>query len=213
MIILINGSEREQYSYIINQMHRIRAEVFHDRLGWNVNVKDGLEIDEFDALNPLYVISIDETSNSVLGSLRLLPTTGKNMLRDVFHDLLGENEIVESPTIWESSRFSISNSAPAPSEGRLLSRTTGELFCALAEIGLMAGLSEIVTVFDARMIRIIRAAGCEIIPVGHPKRIGVCMTYAGLFETTESALKKIRQACGIMDSVLEPQSARRLFAA
>ena len=41
MIFLVNGSEKEQYSYYINTMHRIRAEVFHERLQWEVNVKNG----------------------------------------------------------------------------------------------------------------------------------------------------------------------------
>ena len=40
-------------------MFRCRAQVFSERLGWDVVVKDGYERDRFDDENPLYLISID----------------------------------------------------------------------------------------------------------------------------------------------------------
>ena len=213
MILLINGNEREQFSYVTNEMHRIRARVFHDRLQWDVSVVDGLEIDDFDEYNPLYLISVDDITGKVRGSLRLLPSTGPNMLRDVFPILLDEGDVVESATIWESSRFSMDPEAAIPETGHLLSYVTGELLCAIVEVGLLAGLTEIVSVFDARMVRIFRTAGCPAEIIGKPQRIGVCMTYAGLFEISLEQLQNIRKACGIQHSVLDPQSAKRLFAA
>ena len=69
MIITINGSDRREYPYQINAMHRIRADVFHDRLNWDVAVKNGMEIDRFDDHNPLYLLSIDELSGRVRGSV------------------------------------------------------------------------------------------------------------------------------------------------
>ena len=32
MIILVNGAERNEFAFIMNEMHKIRAQVFHDRL-------------------------------------------------------------------------------------------------------------------------------------------------------------------------------------
>ena len=125
MIILVNGNEQADYAYLTNKMFRIRAKVFHERLKWDVNVVDGLEKDHFDQENPLYLISVDEVSGNVRGSLRLLPTTGPNMLRDVFPILLPPGEVVESATIWESSRFSMEPGAETPEPGRLLSRRSG----------------------------------------------------------------------------------------
>ena len=213
MIILVNGNEQAEYGYLTNKMFRIRAKVFHERLKWDVNVVDGLEKDHFDQENPLYLISVDEVSGNVRGSLRLLPTTGPNMLRDVFPVLLPAGEVVESATIWESSRFSMEPGAETPEPGRLLSYVTGELLAAIEEVGLLAGLTEVVSVFDARMVRIFRSAGCPALIIGKPQRIGSCMTYAGLFEISEQGLANIRNACGITGSVLEPQSVKRLFAA
>jgi len=100
-----------------------------------------------------------------------------------------------------------------PSAGRKLSYVTGELLAGIVEVGLTSGLSEVVAVFDSRMIRILRSGGYPPEIIGGPKKIGVCMTYAGLFEISEEKLKDIREACGIKHSVLDPQSTKRLFAA
>ncbi len=69
-------------------MFRNRAETFAERLGWEVVVKAGRERDAFDDANPLYLVSVDPVTEEYWGSLRLLPTTGPNMLRDVFPHLL-----------------------------------------------------------------------------------------------------------------------------
>ncbi len=213
MIRLVNGSERSQFRSMVDAMYRIRAQVFHERLGWDVIVQDGREIDRFDDDNPLYLISVDELTGRVRGSLRLLPTTGPNMLRDVFPVLLPEGDVVESATIWESSRFSMDQEFTLPLPPHRLSYVTGELLAGIVEVGLRTGLTEVVSVFDARMVRIFRAAGCPAELIGKAQRIGECMTYAGLFEISESALDKIRDACGIRHDVIEGESVHRLFAA
>lgn len=213
MIILVNGSEKERFPRLMSSMHRLRAMIFHERLGWDVKVDDGLEIDEFDDMNPLYLIATDPTGTQVRGTVRLLPTTGPNMLRDIFPMLLPQDEIIESATIWECSRFAVDPSIEAPMEGHFISEATGELMAAVIEVGLLAGLTEVMGVFDARFIRILKAAGTPPLLVSKPQRIGVCMTSVGLFEVSERSLQSIRNACGLTGSVLEPQSTRRLFAA
>lgn len=204
MIVRINGSERDMHRSLINEMYRQRARVFKDRLGWEVEVYDGMEIDRFDDENPLYLISVDDVTGRLRGSLRLLPTTGPNMLRNVFPELLPDDLVVESATIWESSRFSMDAEAAVPLPGRAISYVTGELLAGLVETGIEVGLTEVVSVFDARMVRVLRMAGYPAELIGEPRRIGVCMTYAGLFEVSDAALGRIHAACGITGSVLQP---------
>ena len=212
MIVLVNGSERDSNRLLVEDMYRQRARVFKDRLGWDVEVHDGMEIDLFDDINPLYLISVDDATGRLRGSLRLLPTTGPNMLRDVFSELLPDGLVVESATIWESSRFSMDPEAAVPLPNRPISYVTGELLAGLVETGLAAGLTEIVSVFDARMVRVLRMAGYPAELISPPRRIGVCMTYAGLFEVSEAALERIRRAGGIEGSVLAPNTRLTLAA-
>ena len=105
MLKFIEGSRASLFPREMDAMFRNRALTFSERLGWDVTVRDGYERDEFDDANPLYLVSVDPSTNEYWGSLRLLPTTGPNMLRDVFPCLLDEGEYIESATIWESSRI------------------------------------------------------------------------------------------------------------
>jgi acyl homoserine lactone synthase len=144
-------------------MFRMRAAVFADRLEWDVTVIEGWEIDRFDAEDPLYLLSVDVDTGALQGAVRLLPTTGANMLRDVFHVLVPDGA-PESPLIWESSRFAVNPAAfdavDRAQANHIVNRTTIELLCGIVEVCRRAGIAHIVSVFDARMARIFRSIGC-----------------------------------------------------
>src|SRR5262249_38868807 len=88
------------------EMYRLRAKVFEDRMGWEVATISGMEIDDYDALSPHYMLIRDE-ANQLCGCWRLLPTQGPYMLRDTFTQLLHGQCAPESPCVWELSRFAI----------------------------------------------------------------------------------------------------------
>lgn len=213
MIILVQGNDRDQYSVLMDEMFRLRNKVFSERLGWAVNTVGDWEIDHFDYLDPLYLLSIDEHTRRVRGCLRLLPTTGPNMLRDVFPELLPDGNVVESALIWESSRFCVDHEIPDVRGHNALRYVTGELLAGAIDVGVQAGLSFIVSVFDARMLRILRSAQFPAEVIGEPRQIGVCKTYAGLFETSERVLANISDCFGFDGSVLERSPFTRRIAA
>jgi acyl homoserine lactone synthase len=209
MIKLVAGSHRADFPREIAQMHEIRKRTFHDRLHWRVTTLRDWEIDEFDALNPLYLLSVDD-NNNVRGSLRLLPTTGPNMLADVFPELLDDGMRIESATVWESSRFSVEQEAASERSDNRLNRTTGELLTGIVEVGLLAGLTEVVSVYDAMFARILRRANCAAELIGKPARLGDIMGYAALFEISDRMLTNLRMAAGIAEPVLEKSSVKQL---
>jgi N-acyl-L-homoserine lactone synthetase len=212
MIRLIPGSQRAQFPREIAQMHEIRKRTFHDRLNWQVRTLRSWEIDEFDALDPLYLVSIGP-AGVVRGSLRLLPTTGPNMLADVFPQLLPDGMRIESATIWESSRFSVDQEVASERSENLLNRTTGELLIGIVEVGLLAGLTEVVSVYDAMFARILKRANCTAELIGKPARIGDVMGYAALFEISDRMLQNLRKASGISEPVLEQTGLTQLVPA
>ena len=145
MIKLIYGHERDRYPQLIDAMHRLRKSVFHERLKWDVPVSGDWEIDDFDNEDPLYVLVVD-AQGAVQGSLRLLPTTGPNMLRDVFSAITQDSGQVENPFVWESSRFCIRFSGDKDQrESTTISKATVELIAGMGEVGLLAGLDHVVT--------------------------------------------------------------------
>ncbi len=206
MLKVIEGKRSSLFPREMDAMFRNRATVFHERLGWEVVVKDGRERDEFDDENPVYLISVDPYTGEYWGSLRLLPTTGPNMLRDVFPFLLDKGEYIESGTIWETSRICAIATDGQPERSKSgVNLALGELLAGIGEVAIIAGLTQIVAVFDARIYRVLKAAGCNPQIIGKPRRIGDVMCYAGLFDTGEGPLQSIRDAVGIKGSVLEPK--------
>ena len=150
MLKLIEGSYASFFPKEMDAMFRNRAETFSHRLGWEVKVKDGYERDHFDDENPLYLVSVDPDTEEYWGSLRLLPTTGPNMLRDIFPQLL-DGDHIESATIWECSRICATAARGQPERnGGGVNYVLSELILGIGEVALAAGLTQIAAVFDAR---------------------------------------------------------------
>ena len=72
--IAIPAMAHATYAHLVDSMHRLRARVFAGRLGWDVKVRQGREVDEFDRFGPTYVLAVTPISQ-VVGSARL-PRTG-----------------------------------------------------------------------------------------------------------------------------------------
>jgi acyl homoserine lactone synthase len=208
VVRIIERVDSNRHPQLMDKMFRMRAEVFSHRLGWEVNVIDGREIDRFDDADPLYLLSVDH-AGLLQGAVRLLPTTGPNMLRDVFATLM-PGGAVESPLIWESSRFAINPDAVAATSRRdanhIVNRTTIELLCGIVEVCRKAGVEHVVSVFDARMARIFRAADCPFETIGTPARIGKVMAYAGLFEISDDMRERLARIVQMPQTVLASEA-------
>lgn len=130
MLRYLYGDQLAQYPHLARQMFQGRADQFKTRLGWEVNVDaQGEERDQYDALNPLYVIW-ENPDGSHGGSMRFLPTTGPVMVNDVFGHLM-QGPLV-SPLIWECTRFCLSRDAsPQVAAGLMLGgrRDHAALWC------------------------------------------------------------------------------------
>ncbi len=150
MIRYLYGDALAHHPKLQATMFRHRAGQFHDRLGWSVSVDaNGWEQDEYDAMNPLYVIwQMPDGTHG--GSMRFLPTTGDAMINDHFLHLT-DGVRITSPFIWECTRFCL-----GPDIG---ARGSAALMLGGLEVGLGHGLSHAVGVFDAQMVRVYRALG------------------------------------------------------
>jgi acyl homoserine lactone synthase len=151
MLRFVTGRELARYPRLCASMFSDRARQFRDRLGWQVHVDDnGWEQDQYDPLNPLYVIW-EEPDGSHGGSMRFLPTTGRTMVAEHFSHLVLEPSEVFGPAIWECTRFCVSEQAST--------KVSAMLMLGGAEVGRAYGLAKAVGVFDARMVRIYRLLG------------------------------------------------------
>ncbi len=150
MIHYIYGHALNDYPTLRDTMFADRADQFHTRLGWDVQINEnGHEVDQYDGDDTLYVIW-EQPDGSHGGSMRFLPTTGPVMVNDFFSQIMGGRHIVD-PSAWECTRFCLARNA----EGRV----AATLMLAGCELGLGLGLRHSIGVFDARMVRIYRRLG------------------------------------------------------
>ena len=163
------ATRREFKSKDLWEMHTLRAKVFSGRLGWEVPVLSGMEIDGYDALEPGYML-MREPGGVLRGCWRLLPTEGPYMLKDSFPQLLEGREAPCDPHIWELSRFAIETDA----ENRYgFSEMTMESFEAIVRYGIENDLTHYVTVTTTAMERLTRRAGVVLSRIGAPQVIGI----------------------------------------
>ncbi|WP_050386514.1 acyl-homoserine-lactone synthase [Bradyrhizobium pachyrhizi] len=201
MIQLITQPCYGDFTNLLIEMHQLRFRVFKTRMEWDVHISGELEIDEFDSLHPAYLTQISE-EGGVQGTVRLLPTLGPTMLREVFPVLLANQPAPSSPHIWESSRFATDVPPDAPKGQHGIARATYELFAGMVEFGLSRRLTDIVTVTDVRMERILRRAGWPLRRIGNVHDIGKTSAVCGYLETSIEVLIRLRTAGGLNGPVL-----------
>jgi N-acyl-L-homoserine lactone synthetase len=188
MIRIVTKDNAEHYVSSLHQMHRIRKAAFKDRLGWDVTVSGELEVDEYDALGPSYLLSMDRYG-AVNGCVRLLPTTGPNMLRDIFPSFVTKAAVPRSERVWEASRFAVSGNITVAEAG--LSQTTYQLLIGVLKFGLSNGISTIACVVDVRMERVLRRAGWQLERLGPARRIGNTIAMAGQLDVSAQVLRQL----------------------
>jgi len=164
---------------VLVEMYRFRDEVFRQRLRWQVQSHDGEERDQFDALDPTYIISRDARS-TVNGCWRVLPTTGSYMLRDVFSELLQGEPAPCDPQVWELSRFAVAVADPDERAQASFSPLTFEMLRAACDFALENDVREYVTVCSVAMERLMRAVGVPLTRLGEgrAKRVGTVLSVA-----------------------------------
>jgi acyl homoserine lactone synthase len=194
MIRIVTKDNAERHVGSLYQMHRIRKTVFKDRLGWDVTLSGELEVDEYDALGPTYVLSIDRYGK-LNGCVRLLPTTGPNMLRDIFPFFVTKAALPCDERVWEASRFAVSRISSAAEPG--ISQTTYELLMGVLKFGQSNGISTIACVVDARMERILRRAGWQLERLGPAQRIGNTIAMAGQLQVSAQILRQLEARAGL----------------
>ena len=204
MIRYFQGRDRGAYPRESDEMFRVRARQFRDRLNWDVQVEDGREVDEFDQMNPLYLVSIDEASGEIAGALRFLPTTGPTMMKCVFDRYFDEPFDIETPLVWECTRFAIEPTVAKRRQSPTgLCKTTFDLMQGGCEVAMMAGVEQIVGIFDRLMLRIYRRVGWSPEIIASTDRLSCGPVFVGLWDVSSESLRQMRQRSGMMGTVLE----------
>ena len=173
---------------IADGMYKDRKRQFIDRLGWDLKADaNGWERDQYDAMNPLYVICTDAAGHHV-SSIRILPTTGSTMVEDHFSHLV-EDSVIQSPVTWEATRFCIAPEADMRASSALL---LGGLL-----VGQHCGIEYVVGVFDRRMAKVYARLGWAPSIIGSDgTRDGIAV---GLWTFDDGLHERLAERAGITD--------------
>ena len=201
MIVVVPPKDYLDHASDLLEMHKLRHRAFVQRLDWSVRSVNGLEIDSFDALGPTYFLAFD-TNDRLVGTTRLLPTSGPTMLRDVFPQLLDGRTLPASDDVWECSRFASECRAGTNATLGNLNLITAELFAAMVEFCLEEEIIEVVVAYDVLIARLLKRVGCLPRWQGKGHRIENTIAIAGWFDATEELLANIRNLNGIQGSVI-----------
>ena len=202
MIITVEPKDRQKHRSYMSDMFRLRARVFRDELGWDVEVHDGNEFDKYDTEEKVYLLSLNE--QGVLdGALRLMPTSGPTLLTEVFSELVPSDMGLRSPHIWEATRFCVCRTHSPLVKG--IASAAWHLMIGAAELAVDSGIEAFVTVYDTRVKRLYRTLGIQVDELS--SRQGETGTiYFGVVEASEDTAARIRERGEIFYDVFSHRS-------
>lgn len=190
-VLTISPDRYVEHQNLLKQMYRLRADVFGGRLEWDVTVTDGGERDQYDDLNPTYILAVS-VGNKVVGCARLLPAVGPTMLELTFPQLLSDGSLNATSAMIESSRFCVDTTLPVGRGGGQLHLATLTMFAGIIEWSMANGYDRIVTATDLRFERILNRAGWPMARLGEPVAIGNTVAIAGTLPADQESFEQVR---------------------
>lgn len=176
MLQFSTGTRQQLPPQLFEQMGHYRREVFINQLGWALNTTHGMELDEFDVSEAVYVCSHDDEGN-VNGVARLLPTTRPYLMEKVFPQLWAGNTLPRDPKIWELSRFAMmdtpKSAGVSPHQASAVAAST--LLRQVIQAAKSNGAKLLITVSPVAMERLLRLNGFDV------RRAGLPMFQQGTF--------------------------------
>jgi acyl homoserine lactone synthase len=192
MIVVVEKHNADEHQHLLKQMFQLRARVFQDKMRWNVNVVDGMERDLYDDLDPAYILYTDDEGTTVKGCARLLPTTGRTLISDVFSDTIPDAAFLSAPSIWECTRFCLDYDLLRTDNREEALLASGILLEGLGSVGLKAGITTVLGNFAPSMLRVYRRIGCAVDVLGMTRRYGKPV-YLGSFPVSDQHLANLRR--------------------
>lgn len=190
-LIALNKPVSAEHRGLLDGMYQLRYRIFGQRLSWNVNNEGGREFDEFDCLDPTYIMALSAASR-IAGCARLLPATGPTMLERTFPQLLANGRLDAHAAMIESSRFCVDTTIVEGRAGKSLHNATLTMFAGIIEWCMTRGFTEIVTATDVRFERILSRAGWPMRRLGDPTMINETNSVAGILPADRASFERVR---------------------
>jgi N-acyl-L-homoserine lactone synthetase len=202
MIHAVSAVNQHLYARQLDRMFRMRHSFYVDGHGWSgLTPKDGLEVDEFDDENVVYLMSIDPFGD-VAAAVRLNPTTGPTLLGK-FADHSNE-PLPRLDTVWDVSRWIAAPEHRRANNPRWPNNHQRELMIGMLEFCQSRGLTHLTMLAELRLAERIRTYGWPIRHLGAPRPYegGKGVAVAAEVEVGAHVLALTRAKTGFLRTVL-----------
>jgi acyl homoserine lactone synthase len=212
VFITVQAHEYKDHASLLDQMHRLRKRTFHDQLQWDVPVVGDFERDQYDDMQPAYLIWCSDDKAVLYGSIRLMPTTGPTLLYDVFRDTFQDSDLVGSG-IWEGTRLCIDEEKIRQDFPTIAPRRAFSLLLlALCECALAHGIHTMISNYEPATALVYRRSGVAVTELGRSDRHGKHPVCCGIFEVSKDVLSHMRRTLRIDMPVYTVSSPARPVA-
>jgi len=170
---VISGKTEVLSQNLFTKISSYRHKVFVETLGWQLQTQNGLELDQFDRPDTVYVATQDDAGH-VNGCARLLPTDQPYLLGEVFPQLMNGQLPPCTPDVWELSRFAAMdfNNKTSSALGQFSSPVAVRLLQESIACAAGYGAKRLITVSPIGIERLLRKAGFHAHRAGPPMVIG-----------------------------------------
>ena len=165
---------------------------------WDVNItKEGLEIDEYDLPETVYILARDD-KNRVSGVWRMLPSSSPSMIRDIWPEFLESFPIPINDYSWEVSRFGVHTFCDDPKTHlRQVNKITAELITGLLTVCNMTGIKDIYTMYNPQVGRSVRKIGFIADATSQELPVDGKASIVGRFKMNQEAISRVKGITGI----------------
>ncbi|MDC7675202.1 acyl-homoserine-lactone synthase [Asticcacaulis machinosus] len=210
MIIAISYHNLNAHYGLYLSSLRLRHQEFIERQRYDVRTLNGMEFDEYDTLAAVYLV-YSENGQDCLGVSRLTPTDKGCMLADHWPELVDDKSLLNSPEIWEGTRFCIDKGLPSD----LRRRICHELACAYLEFAMANGIQKIIGLMPTFILRsVFERSGITLERLGKIMQIGAHpKIQAASILVTNDQLKSVEATTGLSGVLEQMQSTANYLLA
>jgi len=198
MIHAIASANSHLFEKELADYFRTRHDIFVVERGWHAVARpDGLEKDQFDTDDAVYILGIE--NKRVYAGARLVPTVKPHLLSEVFPHLATTRGVPRDPGVFEWTRIFATKDKR---EGRNAGRTVGTVICGMLEFCLEEGIYALSGVIDVWWLPRFHDMGWTVKPLGLPELVEKDWVVAVVMPIDEKTLRATRAFHGIEERVL-----------
>jgi N-acyl-L-homoserine lactone synthetase len=152
---------------LVDALYRLRKIIFVDTHGWDLQVVEGRECDQFDTDNAVHCALFRD--DELIGGFRATRTDYDYLARIVFPQLAAVKNYPQRPDVWEISRFGV-----LPCDDRL--ETAKLNYSLMFRFAQLRRATALVALADLTYERFLRTLGIRTRRYGPPQVIGTSKT-------------------------------------